>query len=269
MRKISLRLPDIQKSTVKIAIILVATATIAGAIFFQGIQRMNSTRAMYIQAKKTMEQNMVDAASPALLRSQLDAIQRRWDEVKIGYATSVDGGAFFDLVGRLARENDVKDIRLTNAGEDNAFYRGHLHARYYTMKIKGPFPAVYRVLNGIETSGVPTEIKPVTIKAAGDAVDVEATVVLYSLNPPEWQNRVSDSSGVYDPFFDPDMIGAEEARQQQEQQEEQKQEQKVEQEVKEQLTNRVSPPAAQPPAKGVGVSPPDGHEQSLGSTGSE
>ncbi|MGB9782616.1 MAG: hypothetical protein ACPLXA_06590 [Moorellaceae bacterium] len=213
-----LHLPNTRKPTIKVAVILIAVAVVTGTIFFQGMQRLNSARTAYDQAKTTMEQNAA-AASLASLRSQLAAVKQRWDEVKMGYAASVDGGAFFDLVGRLARENGIKEISLTNAGEDNAFYRGHLHARYYTMKVKGPFPAVYRVLSGIETSGVPTEIKPVTIKAGGDVVDVEAAVVLYSLDPPEWQNRVSSPSGVYDPFFDPEMVGAEEAWQEQQKQE--------------------------------------------------
>ncbi|GEA15412.1 hypothetical protein E308F_16560 [Moorella sp. E308F] len=245
MRRLSLHLPDLRKPAARAAAVLIIGAAAAGATFVQGMHRLDAARAACNQAKAVMEQNVAAAASLASLRSQLAAARQRWDEVKTSYAASVDGGAFFDLVGRLTAENGVKDISLTNAGEDNGFYRGHLHARYYALKIKGPFPAVYNVLNGIETSGTPAEIKPVTIKAAGDVVDLEATVVLYSLNPPEWQNRVAGGSGSYDPFFDPAMLGAEEAQQQRQQQRQ----------------------AGQGQTPGQGTLPPQGQPVAAGGTG--
>jgi hypothetical protein len=107
----------------------------------------------------------------------------------------------------------VRDVSLSDAGGDTAFYKSHLRARYYRVRVAGPFPAVLKILQGLEASGVPAELKPLKVRASGTEVAAEGTLVLYSLSPPARVERVAGESGKYDPFFDYEVRKMEAERQ--------------------------------------------------------
>gem|GEM_PF-3672458 len=185
---------------------------LAGTAFADGVKKARAAREAWQQASAELQRQLSLASSIPSLKSQLDRTLGEWEQAKQEYEVSVDGGLVFGLLGRLCRESGVRDVSLTLAGSDAGFHQGHLRARYYSFRIAGPFPAVFRVLQGLESSGVPAELKPLKVTASTTEVVAEGTLVLYSLDPPDRVEWVSGASGKYDPFFDYEIRRAEAVR---------------------------------------------------------
>lgn len=183
-----------------------ALCVVAAALLFKsGLERLAVAKKDYLQAKMSFQQNMDAAASVPALKAQAACAKRRWEDVKVSYATFVDGGLFFDLLDKLCQDNGVQDVTAVAAGTDTGFFRNHLHARYYALTLRGPFPKVYSVFYRLEASGLPVEVKPLKITVDGADVTAGGTVVLYSLNPLEKREWVAGPSGGCDPFFNFDI----------------------------------------------------------------
>jgi hypothetical protein len=193
----------------KIILVSITALVLASIVFVDGVREAQAAREAWQQASVGFQQQLSAVSSLPFLKIQLDRVQKEWEEVKQEYNISVEGGLVFGLLGRLCKENRLKDVSITLAGSDIGFYQGHLRAKRYNFRIAGPFPAVLRVFQGLESSGVPAELKPLKVKASGTKVVAEGTLVLYSLNPPGRIERVSGQSGKYDPFFDYEIRKAE------------------------------------------------------------
>lgn len=186
----------------RIVLVSALALALACVVFTDGARKAQAAREAWRQASAEFQRQLSAASSLLPLKAELNRASKEWEQAKQLYEVSVDGGLAFGLLGRLCRENGIKNASVTLAGSDAGFHQGHLRARYYNFRIAGPFPAVFRVLQGLESSGVPAELKPLKVTASGAEVTAEGTLVLYSLNPPGRVEQLPGKSGKYDPFFD-------------------------------------------------------------------
>lgn len=198
------RLRELLREHLKIAAAAAAALVLAAAVFADGMEKAKAAKEGWERSSAELQREISLASSLPAARSALERARLEWEEARRGYEASVDGGLAFGVLGRLAEESGVKDVSVSDAGGDAKFHKGHLKAKYYRIRIAGPFPAVLRVLQGLEASGIPAEIKPLKVAAAASGTEVaaEGTLVLYSLSPPARVERISGESGKYDPFFD-------------------------------------------------------------------
>lgn len=189
------RLRELLKERLKIVAVAAGVLILAAAVFSDGAEKAKAARQDWERSSAELQRELAQASSLPAARAALDRARLEWEEARRGYEVSVDGGLVFGVLGRLARESGARDVSVSDAGGD---------AKFHKIRIAGPFPAVLRVLQGLEASGIPAEIKPLKVAVAesGTEVVAEGTLVLYSLSPPARIERVSGDSGKYDPFFD-------------------------------------------------------------------
>lgn len=115
----------------------------------------------------------------------------------------VEGGLFLKTLGDLAERFGIDEIEVDAREKEIGFQEGHFRSVPYDVRMKGEFTGVYGVLKGLEDSRIPLEVKPLKITRIDlqGGVGVEATVVLYSLNPPTLKVLSEGDVGKNNPFY--------------------------------------------------------------------
>lgn len=184
---------------------------ITGMAFKSSYAKLTEAQESYDRATISLQSATQKADQIKTVKRELEKIESRWNREKVDYSTYVEGGLFFEILDKLAVTNNVNDINIQIRGSEKNFHKNHLYATAFDLTLKGPFWGVYKVLNGLENSSMPIEVKPIILTSEAEGVKAQATAVMYSTNPPSEFVYVAGEVSRYDPFSNEAFTEIEEA----------------------------------------------------------
>jgi hypothetical protein len=168
--------------------------------FKSSYAKLTEAQESYDRATISLQSATQKADQIKTVKRELEKIESRWNREKTDYSTYVEGGLFFEILDKLAVANNVNDINIQIRGSEKNFHKNHMYATAFDLTLKGSFWGVYKVLNGLENSSIPIEVKPIMLTSEAEGVKAQATAVIYSTNPPSEFVYVAGDTGKYDPF---------------------------------------------------------------------
>lgn len=190
-----------------------AGALVITVLFFlalwDGFQALAEARRDFLAKQSQLEAVRARAESLPLERTRLQEALREWETVKKIMGRSAETGIVLADMEKTARQHGAFPASLEPGAPVTMFYRGHLRAVPVKIRLQGRFPGVLETLQNLEALANPGELRSVSIKsapgqlgAASGGVEAEALLLLYSLSPPQWEEKVRGvPAGRYDAFW--------------------------------------------------------------------
>lgn len=187
----------------------VVLAVLLFLALWDGFETLAEARRGFLTKQSQLAAMRARAESLPLERTRLAEALQEWEAVKKIMGRSAETGIVLADMEKVAKRHNALPTSIEPGAPVSMFYRGHLRAVPVKIRLQGRFPGVLETLQNLEALANPGELRSVSIKSAPDqpgvapgAVEVEALLLLYSLSPPQWEEKVRGvPAGRYDAFW--------------------------------------------------------------------